>query len=80
MNDKEREQGDAMESIKLAKELADREGVTLSEALEAMQLETIQRIERTESEAREQSVNTWRGILNAVGEALAVWKSKSRKK
>ena len=72
--------GGEMEIIRQAKELADREGITLCEALEAMQLEAIQQIQRTESDAREQSVKTWLGILNAVGEALAIWKSPARKK
>ena len=79
MNDKRRP-GDDMDVIRQAKELADREGITLCEALEAMQLEAIQQIQRTESDAREQSVKTWLGILNAVGEALAIWKSPVRKK
>ena len=73
-------EGESMDTIRQARELADREDITLSEALELLQLETIQRIERTESDAREQSVKTWLGILNAVGEALAVWKSPARKK
>ena len=71
--------GGEMDVIRQAKELADRDGITVGEALAAMQLEAVQRIERTESDAREQSVKTWLGILNAVGEALAVWKSPARK-
>lgn len=72
--------GGEVDIIRQARELADREGVTLGEALAAMQLEAVQKIQRTENEAREQSVKTWLGILNAVGAALAAWQSPFRKK
>ena len=64
--------------IRQARELAAKEGIEFDEALMVLEIEVIKRIERTEGEAREQSILTWHGIISAVGQLLGELKPKHR--